>query len=67
MNLYEFSQQNNTEIGVRFFKKGYKDEFKDISDQLFDILNDKRSKIVVDKLTEKEWKKFEKDISESWF
>ena len=67
LNLYEFSQQNNTEIGVRFFKKGYKDEFKDISDQLFDILNDKRSEIVVDKLTEKEWKKFEKDISGSWF
>lgn len=62
LNLYDFSQQNNTEIGVKFLREDYIDEFGDISTQLYEILQDKRSDIVIDKLDEDLWDQFYEDL-----
>ena len=62
LNLYEFSQQKNTEMGVQFERRDEKDQFSYLGIQVLDILNDKRSELPVKRLNDSEWKKFNKDV-----
>ena len=67
LNLYEFSQQNNTEIGMVFSRKEDKDSYMKVVDEFLNIMKDKRSAVPVDKLDDMDAKRFEKALNGSWF
>ena len=67
LNLYEFSQQNNTEIGIVFSRKEQKESYMRVVGEFKNIIHDKRSQVPIDKLSDKEIKQFEKAINGSWF
>ena len=67
LNLYDFSQQNNTEIGVVFWRKEEKKEYQVLTKHFLDIMEDKRSEMPVAKLDDKQLKRFEKALNGSWF
>lgn len=67
LNLYEFSQQNNTELGVAFARKEDKNSYFKVVDEFLNVMQDKRSEVPVDKLDDKEARQFEKALNGSWF
>ena len=67
LNLYEFSQQNNTEIGVHFLRHKQWDAYDSIVNQFRTIMRDKRSEIPVDKLDDKAIRRVDKEMNGTWF
>jgi len=67
LNLYEFSQQNNTEIGVHFLRLKQWDAYDSIVNQFRTIMRDKRSEIPVDKLDDKAIRRVDKEMNGTWF
>ena len=67
LNLYEFSQQNNTEIGAHFLRHKQWDAYDSIVNQFRTIMRDKRSEIPVDKLDDKAIRRVEKEMNGTWF